>query len=139
MQEHVGLEPTYRRHLSTSCAVHRDDGLRPKSFLHDEMFEFNQIFAQLIEPKRHLSSIDECRTSESGALMTSHTGECCCSNTLGDENHLSFSPVSTSRASSFSDGNCRPNPVSLETYHEASTSHIYNSSTCQLISVQNID
>jgi hypothetical protein len=39
------------------------DAFRPKSFLHDEMNEFNKIFAELAKPKR-LTALKSCESFE---------------------------------------------------------------------------
>ena len=68
------------------------EAVRPVSFLHDEMTEFNEIFTELINPKRRLSasclpSMDDVVSpeivntgSDSNTIFSTVAGGNCCCN-----------------------------------------------------------
>lgn len=126
------LDSCCRRRISTACCVTDEiDGLRPKSFLHDEMDEFNQIFAELVEPKRrflmrNLSLADICEPDVedilSSAVSTDNELEITQNGTLNCTDGIEpvvCSPVAANQLPSTLP-TCSKYKLSSMSYHEVS-------------------
>lgn len=130
----VGNSEEMGEHTEPEFECHRE-ALRPKSFLHDEMSEFNKIFAELAKPKGYLSvkncqSVEEAASTDEDtspaelcagcASKLSNSKTCCCCSTVEYEHGSSYRQATECMATISSQNKCRSTKFNHDSSHEAS-------------------
>lgn len=96
---------------AAATTANSEDGLRPKSFLHDEMNEFNQIFAELVHSKRPLSdkNLPFVNDMAVSSTITALDSDLSCTVNLCDTNYVACtSCCCTNVVKSFTDNQLLP-------------------------------